>query len=99
MILAKRILQKIAKIGEQFTVGSNTYLGIFKPLDSATARTYLNDVDIMGIVNPGLALITQPDAVITTSDTITRDSIVYYVLRTYVHRVKGAPIFRLVVLG
>jgi hypothetical protein len=99
MILAKRIAQKITKIGEQFTVGSNTYLGIFKPLDSGTARTYLNDVDIMGIVNPGLVLITQPDAVIAIYDTITRDSKSYTVMRTYVHRVKGIPIFMLVVLG
>jgi len=99
MFVLQRIANRLSKLGEAFTVGSNTYKGVFKPLDSGTLRTYLNDVEIMGIVNPGLLLITTPSAVININDTITRDSRTYTVLRSMVHRIAGVAVFRLVILG
>jgi hypothetical protein len=99
MFVLQRIANRVSKLGEDFTVGSNTYRGVFKPLDSGTLRTYLNDVEIMGIVNPGLLLITTPGAVINVNDTITRDSRTYTVLRSMVHRIAGVAVVRFVILG
>jgi len=99
MFVLQRIANRVSKLGEEFTVGSNTYKGVFKPLDSGTLRTYLNDVEIMGIVNPGLLLITTPSAVININDTITRDSRTYTVLRSVVHRIAGVSVVRVVILG
>ena len=99
MFVLQRIAQRVSKLGETFTVGANTYKGVFKPLDSGTLHTYLNDVEIMGIVNLGLLLITTPSAVININDTITRDSRTYTVLRSVVHRIAGVAVVRLVVLG
>lgn len=99
MPVMERMVNKIAKLGEEFTVGSNTYRGVFKLLDSGTMRTYLNDTEIMGIVNPGLLLMTAPDSVIDIDDTVTRDSRAYTVKRSVVHRVMGVPVVRMVVLG
>jgi len=99
MFILQRIANRVSKLGESFTVGSNTYKGVFKVLDSGTLHSYLNDVEIMGIVNPGLLLITTPSAVINVNDTITRDSRTYTVLRSVVHRIAGVSVVRLVVLG
>ncbi|MCX8053183.1 MAG: hypothetical protein N3B12_05195 [Armatimonadetes bacterium] len=62
MILVDRIKKKFVKHGEQFTVGSNTYRGVFQALNPGAMNTYLDDVEQMGVVRPGLMLVTQGDA-------------------------------------
>jgi hypothetical protein len=95
----QRILTKFRKLGEQFTVGSHTYRGIFKILDSGTMRTYLDDVEVMGVVKPGLLLVTQADADIDVDDTITRDSRTYTVLKTSLNRIAGVAVSKVVILA
>lgn len=99
MSLVERIAKKLARFGEQFTVGANTYRGVFKVLDSGTMRMYFDDVETMGITRPALLLITQPDAAITTGNTITRDGRVYTTLKTANQRVAGVVVAKLVFLA
>jgi len=94
-----RLINKLAKVGEQFTVGANTYRGVFKSLDSGTMHVYLDDVEVMGVVRPGLLLTTRGDAVISVGDTITRDSRTYEVLKTSLHRIGGVAVVKLVILA
>ena len=100
MTLASRVLAKINKYGELFTVvGGGTYKGIFAILDSTIANTYLNYVDTLGIIEPSVIIYTQPDAVAVIYDEIVRDGRTYVVMRAYEHVDGDNPIFKLLVLG
>jgi len=99
MVIADRILKKLDKIGEQFTVNSNTYRGVFKILDTGTMRTYLDDVEVMGVVRPGLLLVTKADASVAEGDHITRDGRTYEVLKTSQHRIAGVAVVKIAILA
>jgi hypothetical protein len=99
MHFAERIATKLARFGEEFTLGSATYRGIFKALDSGTMRTYLDDVEMMGVVHPALLLVTGPDVEISIDDTITRDGRVYYVLKTALQRIGDTPVAQIAILS
>lgn len=94
-----RFKKKLEKAGEQFTVNGNTYRGIFRILDSGTMRTYLDDVETMAVVRPGLLLVTQSDAAIAVDDTITRDGRTYTVLKTSNHRIGEITVVKVAVLS
>jgi hypothetical protein len=99
MPFLQRIKKKLTKHGEQFTVGGNTYRGIFQVLGSGTMSTYLDDIERMGVVRPGLLLVTQADAVIAVNDTITRDGRIYTVLKTSNQRIGDTIVVKIVVLA
>ena len=99
MVIADRILKKLDKIGEQFTVNGNTYHGVFKILDTGTMRTYLDDVEVMGVVRPGLLLVTEADASVAEGDNITRDGRTYEVLKTSQHRIAGVAVVKIAILA
>ena len=40
----ERVLEKFERYGESFSVGTNTYHGVFKILDSGTLNSYLDSV-------------------------------------------------------
>ena len=98
-MFVERIASKLEKFGEQFTCDGNTYDGIFRILDTGTMRIYLDDVEIMGVVKPGLMLVTEPDADIEVDDTITRDGRVYTVLKQSLHRISGTSVVMIVILA
>ena len=98
-MFAERVLKKLEKFGEEFEVNLNTYLGVFRVLDTGTMRTYLDDVEVMGVVKPGLLLATEPDADIDVDDTITRDGRNYTVLKTAQHRIGEVSVVKLVILA
>ena len=99
MKFAERIARKIEKHGEQFTVGSNTYRGVFKTLDSGTMRAYLDDIEVLAVTHPGLLLVTAPDAVINVNDTINRDGRDFVVFKTSQHRIGDVSVVKLVILA
>lgn len=99
MHFLERIARKLADFGEQFTVDSVNYRGVFKALDSGTLRAYLDDVEMMGVTHPALLLITGPDVPIAVSDTITRDSRTYTVLKTALHRIGDTSVMKMVILS
>lgn len=99
MLLLQRIANNIVRLGEEFTVGANTYKGVFKVLDPSTMRTYLNDVEAMGVTVPGLILYTTPDTPVNQADTVTRDGVNYYAYRSVIQKVMGVPVARMVILG
>lgn len=99
MVISDRIIKKLDQIGEQFTVNGNTYCGVFKILDTGTMRTYLDDVEVMGVVRPGLLLVTRGDASVSVGDTITRDGRTYEVLKTSQHRIAEVAVLKIVVLA
>ena len=98
-MFAERVLKKLEKFGEEFVVDGNTYHGVFRLLDSGTMRTYLDDVEVMGVMKPGLVLATEPDADIEIDDTITRDGRTYTVLKTSLHRIGEVSVVMLVILS
>jgi len=99
MLFAERIASKLAKFGEEFTVNSETYLGVFKVLDSGTMNTYLDDVERMGVVHPALLLVTEPSVSIDVDDTLTRDGRTYTVLKTALHRIGDTSVVKVVILS
>jgi uncharacterized protein (DUF1330 family) len=94
-----RVKKKLAKHGEQFTVTGGTYHGIFRILDASTINSYLEDAEKMCLAHPGLLLITQGDATITLTDTITRDGRTYSVMRVSQHRISGTTVVKVVILA
>lgn len=99
MHFAERIAKKLAGFGEQFTLSGVSYRGVFKALDSGTLRTYLDDVEMMGVVHPALLLVTEPSVPIAASDTITRDGRIYTVLKTALHRIGDTSVAKLAILS
>ncbi len=99
MHFAGRIARKLADFGEQFTLDSTQYRGIFRPLDSGTLRIYLDDVEMMAVTHPALLLVTGPDVPVSVSDTITRDSRVYTVLKSAIHRIGDTPVAKMAILS
>ena len=99
MLLFDRIKRKFAKHGEQFTVGVNTYRGVFQILGSGTMNSYLDDVEQMGVTKPGLMLVTQGDASIAVNDQITRDGRTYDVLKVSNHRISDTTVVKIAILA
>jgi hypothetical protein len=99
VLLFDRIKKKFARHGEQFTVGANTYRGVFSVLNSGTMSSYLDDVEKMGVTRPGLLLVTQGDASIAVNDQITRDSRTYTVLKVSNHRIGDTTVVKIAILA
>ena len=98
-MFAERVVRKLKRHGELFTVGGNTYHGVFKILDTGTMRNYLDDVEAMGVVKPGLLLVTEPTADLSVGNEITRDELVYRVLKTSLHRIGEIVVVKIAVLS
>lgn len=98
-MIVERIAKKLATCGEEFTVNSNTYRGVFRILDTGTMRTYLDDVESMGVVRPGLLLVTEGSADIDANDSIARDGRTYTVLKVSRHRIGEVVVVKLAVLA
>lgn len=98
-MFSERISKMFEQHGESFTVKGNTCHGFFKILDSGTLNSYLDSVESMGVVKPGLALITIADAVISVNDTIIRDGRTYTVLKTALHRIGDTAVVKMVILS
>lgn len=99
MHFADRIARKLANFGEAFSVDDVTYRGIFKTLDSGTLRTYLDDVEVMGVTHPALLLVTEPNVPIGIGGSISRDSRVYTILKTAIQRVGDTPVAVIAILS
>lgn len=104
--ISDRVAATIDRLGEvvSFTKlagasGSFTQQGIVQPLDSGTAQTYINDVDIMGIVRPGLKLTVKSTTTIVANDEFTRGGISCLVLRVFPHKVGNSIICYTVIGG
>ncbi len=98
-MFAERAAALLRKTGEEFTVGANTYRGVFRVLDTGTMRSYLDDMESMGVTRPGLLLVTEGDASIAVNDTLTRDGRTYTVLKTSQHRIGEVTVVKVVVLA
>lgn len=98
-MIVERIAKKFATAGEEFTVNSNTYRGVFRILDTGTMRNYLDDVESMGVERPGLLLVTEGDADIDVSDSITRDGRTYTVYKVSKHRIGEVIVVKLAILA
>lgn len=99
MHFVERIAKKIERFGEQFTVNSATHKGIFRTADIGTLRTYLNDIEMMGVVHPALLLVTKPDVAINLYDTISRDGRDYSVHKTALQHIGDTPVARIAILS
>lgn len=99
MRFAERIASKLTRFGEEFQIDGVAYRGIFKPLDSGTLNTYLDDVEKMGVTHPALLLVTGADVPIDLNDSITRDGRTYSVLKTALHRIGDTPVVKIVILS
>ncbi|MGQ9455084.1 MAG: hypothetical protein ACUVRS_09210 [Armatimonadota bacterium] len=99
MRLLDRLRSKLAKYGEEFTVGTNTYRGVFAVLSSSMIRAYLDDVELMGVARPALILVTGHDTPISLNDQITRDGRTYTVLKTSNHRIGETTVVKIAVLA
>ncbi len=87
MPFVERIIAKLERHGEQFSIGSKTWRGIFKILDAGSMRAYLDDVEIMGVEKPGLMLIAPSATQIEVDDKISRDGREYEVKKVSIHRI------------
>lgn len=98
-MIKERIDRALERIGEEFVVRGSIYKGVFKLLDSGTMRTYLDDVEAMGVTKPGLLLVTGSSASILVDDTITRDSRSYFVMKISQHKIDGVVVMQTAVLA
>ena len=95
----ERISGGMKRYGEAFVLSGTTYYGVFKLLDSGTMRTYLDDVESMGVVRPGLTLVTDYNTPLADDDSITRDGRTYTVLAVSIHRIGSVPVAKVAVMG
>ncbi len=99
MRFAERFAGKLDRFGEEYSVSGETYVGMFKLLDTGAMSLYLDDIERMGITHPALLLATKPDVVINVGDTVTRHSKNYTVLKTAIHYIAGVAIVRVAILN
>lgn len=96
---AKRLETKLERCGEEFTCDGNTLRGVFRVLDTGTMRSYLDDVEAMGVERPGLLLVTEGEAEVDVDDTVTRDGRDYTVLKVSRHRIGEVTLVKIVILA
>lgn len=96
---ARRLETKLERCGEEFTCGGNTLRGVFRVLDTGTMRSYLDDVEAMGVDRPGLLLVTEGEAQVDVDDTITRDGRDYTVLKVSRHRIGDVTLVKIAILA
>jgi len=99
VLLLDRINNNLSRHGEQFSVGTNTYRGVFAVLNTGTMHAYLDDVELMGVARPALMLVTQADASIGVNDHITRDGRTYTVLKVSNHRIGETTVVKIAILA
>jgi len=99
MHFVERIATKIERFGEQFTLNGAACRGIFRTADLGTLRTYLNDIEMMGVVHPALLLVTKPDVVINAYDTVTRDGRDHTVHKTVLQHIGDTPVARIAIMS
>lgn len=98
-MFSERIRKKLEQFGESFTVNGATYRGIFRILDASTANAYLDDTERMAVAKPGLMLVTDSSAVISSGNTLTRDGRTYTVLKTSISRIGTEAVVRVAILN
>lgn len=99
MSAANRFRECIERCGEVFTISSVEYMGIVQSLDSTRMRTYLDDVEISGVVKPGLVITAAPSVPLTVGAEITRDGRTFKVLKVFSHRIFGEVVLQVAVLS
>jgi len=71
---------------------------IVRSLDGGTLSTYLDDVEIMGVVKPGLALTCkQSIGAVAVNDTFNRDSRSFTVLKVFLNRMGNELVTKTVI--
>jgi len=89
--LADRFKDRVVNAGELLTFtklaggAAGTAYAFVYPLDSGSLNVYLDDVEKMGVVKPGLRLVLPGDSTVILNDTFTREG------RTYT--IQKAPFF------
>ncbi|MDH7603184.1 MAG: hypothetical protein QHI38_13680 [Armatimonadota bacterium] len=99
MRLLERVRKKIETYGEEFTLGSSTYHGVFAVLGSGNMRSYLDDVELMGVARPALMLVTSSEVPLAVNDHVTRDGRTYTVLKTSNHRIGETTVVKIAILA
>ncbi len=92
--MSDRVKANIERLGETLsftklagTAGSFSVECIVQPLDSGTMRTFLDDVETMGVTHPALKGTVAGDSTVAVNDTFTREGVTYTVLKVFFHRV------------
>lgn len=93
-MVSDRIKGKIAQVGEPlaFTklaggAGTFSVQAICQIASSGSLGSYLDDVEMMGVVHPGVMLTLSGDSGVIIDDAFTRDGRSYTVLKTFAHRI------------
>lgn len=70
--------------GQPFSV-----VGIVQPLDSGTMRTFLDDMESMGVARPGLKITCKGSATVIVDDEFTLDGRNFVVWKVFKHYLAG----------
>ncbi|MFQ3549973.1 MAG: hypothetical protein SNJ70_09520 [Armatimonadota bacterium] len=92
MPISDRVDTAVDRVGESFNLNGITYKGVFKLLDSGTMRTYLDDIEVLGLAKPAWFLTTKANVPLSIGDTITRGSVNYQVLKCIKVYVSGIAV-------
>lgn len=69
--------------------GTFSVVAIVQPLDSGTQRTFLDDIEAMGLTKPGVKLICKGDATVIADDAFTLDGRNFVVWEVFKHYLVG----------
>lgn len=71
------------------STGTFSVVGIVQPLDFSTQRTFLDDIESMGVVHPGVKVTCKGNSTVIADDEFTFDSRNYVVWKAFKHYLAG----------
>ena len=94
-IIADRVVASIDRNGQSVTFStSGAKVCVVVMLDSGTMNSMLDDVEIMGVVHPGVKILLKGADSVAVDETFTWDSRLYTVLKVFLNYVGSYVVSR-----
>ena len=84
-----RLGQTLAFTKLNGSTGTFSVVAIVQLLDSGTQRTFLDDIESMSVVHPGVKITCKGDSTVIVDDEFTFDSRNYVVWKSFKHYLAG----------
>lgn len=100
-ILGNSILIRYNEIldffGESVTIDSVVCQVMVRVFSSGEYGTWLDDIEAMGFVHPGLYMIAKAGASLAVTDTFVREGKTYEIYKLWMHRVNGVAVYQVAI--
>lgn len=94
----RRLRLAIERMGETFTVGGVSHIGLAQPISATKAGIYLTEAESSGAGRPFRMIVVPPDDTTAAADTVTLNGSNVVAKKVIPVRVKGETVGKMVVV-